>query len=379
MAGEKKTAAALFAAEREAFLEHLRVERGLSANTREAYSRALCWFCIYCRTEAAISRLRDVTADTVADFLGWLMWRRLSEEARKEALRFGQQPRLNLKARSVAQYLAVLRSFFGFLVAEEILKGDPSRLVAAPRLGRPLPHVLSYEAVNALLRAVEEAEKAVGAADEEGRENKEGEAEEPDAAGAFTASETEPQKSGAAGPAERRRRDAAFFAARDAAILHLLYASGLRASEVCELLPDALDFNEGVVRVTGKGGKTRQVPVGGAALEAIRRYETLFRASRAGTNAAGRLFISAGGRPITRRAIYGLVKKYAARAGLLGKGKLSPHTLRHSFATHLLEGGADLRAVQEMLGHANVATTEIYTHVNAERLRTEHKSFHPRG
>lgn len=162
---------------------------------------------------------------------------------------------------------------------------------------------------------------------------------------------------------------------RDVAILELLYASGLRASELCALSVGDVNLQVGVVRVLGKGRKERIVPVGRAALEAIERYLSGLR-PRLLKRPSDRLFLSRTGKPLDRVALWLLVEKHARRCGLLNS--VSPHTLRHCFATHLLSGGADLRVVQELLGHADVGTTQIYTHVDADRLRNVHRRFHPR-
>jgi integrase/recombinase XerD len=170
------------------------------------------------------------------------------------------------------------------------------------------------------------------------------------------------------------------FWQRDVAMLEVLYATGCRASEVCHLRIRDLALAEKQIRCEGKGGKQRIVPIGGRAIEAIERYSGELR----GTLAAKRkgpppeeLFLSRSGRPMDRIQLWRLVKFYAARAGI--DAKISPHSLRHSFATHLLAGGADLRLVQEMLGHASIQTTQIYTHVEHSRLKKVHQQFHPRA
>jgi integrase/recombinase XerD len=164
--------------------------------------------------------------------------------------------------------------------------------------------------------------------------------------------------------------------ARDVAILELLYASGLRASELCELKLKDLNLQVGCVRVLGKGSKERVVPLGQAAQEAVTRYLAECRPALARGASEG-LFLSRTGKPLERIALWMLVEKYGRRSGLLKH--VSPHVLRHCFATHLLGGGADLRVVQELLGHSDVATTQIYTHVDQDRLRSIHRKFHPRG
>jgi integrase/recombinase XerD len=166
------------------------------------------------------------------------------------------------------------------------------------------------------------------------------------------------------------------YFARDVAILELLYASGLRASELCALKLNDVELGEGFVRVFGKGSKERVVPVGEAALVAIKRYLATCRPElcRVPTDV---MFLSRTGRPLDRVRLWQLVKQYASQSGVLRE--VSPHTLRHCFATHLLSGGADLRVVQELLGHADVGTTQIYTHVDADRLKKTHSKYHPRG
>jgi integrase/recombinase XerD len=165
--------------------------------------------------------------------------------------------------------------------------------------------------------------------------------------------------------------------ARDVAILELLYACGLRASELCDLILNNVNLQVGCVRVIGKGSKERIVPMGRAAVESMRRYleesrpKLLKRPSQL-------VFLSRAGKRLDRMGLWLLIDKYARRAGLYDRG-VSPHTLRHCFASHLLGGGADLRIVQELLGHADVSTTQIYTHVDTDRIKAVHKKYHPRG
>jgi len=162
---------------------------------------------------------------------------------------------------------------------------------------------------------------------------------------------------------------------RDRAIFELMYGSGLRVSEVSSVLVNAVNLEEGFARIFGKGSKERIVPVGGQAILAIRNYLHGGRSRLAKDHSGGELFLSKRGTPISRKMIWVLVKEYARRAGI--EKNLTPHGLRHSFATHLLMGGADVRVVQEMLGHADVGTTQIYTHVESQRLLEEHSNYHP--
>ncbi len=232
-----------------------------------------------------------------------------------------------LSARSAARHVSSLRSFFRYLVREGVLDDNLLADVRGPRTGRPLPKYLTVTEVDRLLDA-------------------------PD--------RTTPE------------------GVRDRAMLELMYASGLRASEVVTLRLENVDMNAGFVRVLGKRGKERVVPVARATLETMREYlseaRPAFLRGKAATNA---LFVSRRGRRITRQTLWNRIARWAKAAGL--RQKISPHVLRHSFASHLLAGGADLRAVQAMLGHADIATTQIYTHVTPERLREVHRKHHPRG
>jgi integrase/recombinase XerD len=228
---------------------------------------------------------------------------------------------------SVARHLIALKMFYRFLRVEE--KADPAavELLSSPALWERIPQVLSPESVEKLLAAPL--------------------------------------------PGER-------FFLRDRAILETLYATGSRASEVVGLRMEDLHLDSAFCKCIGKGSKQRVVPLGKPALEALRAYlegqrPELVQANRE----APYVFVSRGGRALTREMLWVLVKKYVKRAGV--NGKASPHTLRHSFATHLLAGGADLRTVQELLGHANIRTTQHYTHVDRERLKALHRQFHPRA
>ncbi len=231
-----------------------------------------------------------------------------------------------LAASSIRRAQSAVRTYFGFLLAEGVLEEDPTERLESPKVRRTLPDHLSREEVEALLEAVD-----------------------PD-------------------------HDLHW---RDRAILELLYATGMRVSELVDLPLTGLDLDEGFVTVFGKGSKERLVPVGGPAARAVRRYLTHLRPELEGGRGKGRVFLTARGRPLSRQSVFNVVKKAAERAGI--ERKVSPHTLRHTFATHLLEGGADLAAVQELLGHADISTTQIYTHVDRRYLRDMHRAHHPRG
>lgn len=228
-------------------------------------------------------------------------------------------------ARSSARQLSALRGFFRFLVRERAIAADPTQLVNRPRLGRKLPKVLSFEEVEALL-AIPDRTKPRGI--------------------------------------------------RDAAMIHLMYASGLRVTEVVSLKVGDVNTKAGLVSALGKGGKRRLVPVGKAALDHIGAYLRDVRPNVARPH-DNTLFVSPRGGPLTRQGFWKLLKRYALGAGI--RTPISPHKLRHSFATHLLRNGADLRAVQAMLGHADLGTTEIYTRVAQDHVRAAHARAHPRA
>ena len=230
-----------------------------------------------------------------------------------------------LSSRSRARHLVTLRGFFRFLHQEKLIPRDPATLIELPKSGLHLPGILSLSEIQALL-AVPDTGRPVGL--------------------------------------------------RDAAMLELLYAAGLRVSELIRLKVMEVNMEAGFVRVFGKGGKERVVPIGRTALTALKDYTEAGRPVLLKGLTSEWLFVARRGRPISRQGFWKLIKKYALQAGI--RHPVSPHTLRHSFASHLLEGGADLRVVQIMLGHADIATTQIYTHVSTERLKAVHRKYHPR-
>lgn len=233
--------------------------------------------------------------------------------------------RAGLGARSRARRLAAVRGLFRFLVREHVLAASPASDITGGRLGGRLPRSIGRQETEDLLAAPEQGALAL----------------------------------------------------RDTAMLELVYAAGLRVSEVVRLRGEQVNLEAGFVRVVGKGSKERVVPVGTRARSALLEYLAEARPTLAGRRASPYLFLTVRGRPMSRIRFWQIVRHYALRAGV--PGKVSPHTLRHAFATHLVEGGADLRAVQTMLGHADITTTQIYTHVARERLREVHRKFHPRG
>ncbi|MEO8227014.1 MAG: site-specific tyrosine recombinase XerD [Gemmatimonadota bacterium] len=233
---------------------------------------------------------------------------------------------LGLSPATIRRSVSSVRTYFGFLVGEGAVRDDPSDRLESPRRWRTLPDTLGVTEVEALLAA-----------------------------------------------AARDHR----LAWRDRALLELAYGAGLRVSELCGLGLTDLVMDEGLVRVFGKGGKERLVPIGRGVIGIVSVYLHTLRPELDRGQSAGRVLLNARGQPLSRVGAWGIVKQATERAGITKT--VTPHTLRHSFATHLLEGGADLRAVQEMLGHADLSTTQIYTHVDREYLRSVHKQFHPRG
>ncbi len=233
---------------------------------------------------------------------------------------------LGLAPSSIRRTTSALRTYFRFLLGEGMLVRDPSDRLETPRGWRSLPDVLTVDAITRLLAAPT--------------------LDDP-------------------------------LAFRDRALLELAYGAGLRVSEVIGLRTADLLFADGLLRVFGKGAKERLVPIGRTAIGATAVYVRELRPRLDHGAGAGILLLNARGAPLTRMGAWKIVRKYVDRTGIATH--VSPHTLRHSFATHLLEGGADLRAVQEMLGHADIATTQLYTHVDREYLRSVHKQFHPRG
>jgi integrase/recombinase XerD len=227
---------------------------------------------------------------------------------------------------SIRRTVSSLRGYFAFLLEEGILEADPSERLESPSVGRRLPDVLSVEDIEKVL-----------------------EAPDPDHPMHW----------------------------RDRSVLEVLYATGMRVSELVDLKIGDLDLDEGICAVFGKGSKERLVPLGGPARRSLERYFKEVRPRLDAGRGEGRVFLNHRGRPLSRAGVWAMVKKHVSRAGV--ERKVSPHTFRHSFATHLLEGGADLAAVQELLGHADISTTQIYTHVDREYLKEVHRTFHPRG
>ena len=301
------------AVEAERYLDHLAVERGLSEHTLSAYRRDLRRYVAFL-TRRDMLEPGEVEEATVRSFVASLS---ASTHGPNDA---------PYRATSVARTLSAVRSFHRFLLREGVTDRDPAVGVPQPRLPRSLPRPLPVEDVRRLLEAPDEGSPT---------------------------------------------------GLRDRAILELLYGSGLRISELTGLDVDDLDLEEGSVRVLGKGGKEREVPLGSFGRDAVGAYLTRGRPALASVATRGAVFLNARGGRLSRQSCARLLSRYVRLAGI--ERRVTLHTLRHSFATHLLEGGADVRVVQELLGHASVATTQIYTLVTARHLREVYEESHPRA
>jgi integrase/recombinase XerD len=292
-----------FEAQVKAYLHYCRIEKGLSANSLDAYRRDLGKFSRFLDEKP----FGDVTLETLRAYVDALIGEEIAN-------------------RSITRHVTALRKFFEFLQEENVIAVNPAELLSAPKVGSSLPKFLNEGSVNALLN---------------------------------TAGYRKPA------------------GIRDGAMLELLYATGLRVSELISLRVSDFDEASGVIRVTGKGNKQRLVPMGRPAISRVTDYLASERPALLRGRVSAYLFVTARGGPITRQGFWKLLRGRGKSAGIFHG--LSPHVLRHTFATHLLEGGADLRSVQSMLGHSDIATTQIYTHVLRSRLEQTVKKHHPRA
>jgi len=294
------------------FLKYLEVEKGFSRNTIVAYENDLNQLVGFLEEEVAkggaIKPWAAFDRQSILSYLTNLKERRYA-------------------ATTVARKVAAIKSFFGFLVAEGLIKDNPTRDVPSPRVGKSLPKPMSITQARQLL---EETEKR-----------------------------TTPE------------------AKRDKAMLQLLYASGMRVSELVSLNLNDVDTDGGYVRCFGKGSKERLIPIHSQAVAALKEHISQGRPRLKPGDGEKALFLNRRGERLTRQGLWQIIKGYA-KAAKLGR-EITPHTLRHSFATHMLSGGADLRSVQELLGHANISTTQVYTHLTTEHVRRAYQKSHPRA
>jgi len=290
----------------ERFLNYLAVEKGLSLNTVESYSRDLNKYLDFLNS-SGIDDLSAVNVHTILSFIGDLQGKGLS-------------------INTIARNLIALRGFYRFLRQENLVEKNPLTEVSTPKVWRKLPNVLTKEEVEALL----------------------------------------------AQPDERT-----LIGKRDKAMLEVLYATGLRVTELVSLKLGDVDLEAGFVVAFGKGAKERLVPMGKLARDKVREYLELVRPKLLHGKNTQFLFLIRSGKKMSRQGFWKMIKKYVLKAGI--HKNITPHTLRHSFATHLLDGGADLRSVQAMLGHSDISTTQIYTHITQEKLKEVYKRYHPRA
>lgn len=290
------------------FQAYLKLEKSLSDNSIEAYSRDIEKLSQYSDSQLVKLKPELITLTNLREFINWIN-------------------ELGMIPSSQARILSGIKAFYKYLLMEDIIKSDPSELLESPKIRRKLPDTLSYEEINKIIAALDLSKP-------EGMRNK--------------------------------------------AILETLYGSGLRVSELTELKLSNLYLDIEFIKVTGKGNKERLVPIGSEAIKSLKIWIENVRVHN--TIKKGEedyVFLNRRGTKLSRQIIFLTIKGLAETIGL--KKKISPHTFRHSFATHLVEGGADLRAVQEMLGHESITTTEIYTHLDREYLKSTISQFHPRS
>jgi len=300
------------------FLDYLAIEAGLSNNTVLAYGRDLKSFLKYCKSNK-ISQLQQINPTLIQNYL------RILAQGQKNPHTSGGKPVSAKAESSIKRCLVAIRMLLRFAKLTGLVEDDMASIIESPKIWQKLPVICNKQQVINLINAPKPTEA---------------------------------------------------FYLRDKAMLELLYATGVRASELASLKTSDINLDIGYLRCIGKGGRERIIPIAKAAIAAIVDYLSNLRPQLARPFSADFLLLSRTGRPMGRIEIWRLVKKYAIRAGM--PRNLTVHTLRHCFATHLLAGGADLRSIQEMLGHVDIATTQIYTHVDHERLRRIHKKFHPR-
>lgn len=294
------------------FTNYLRTEKSLSENTISAYTFDLDKFFKFSYEEKSVSNLEQISEDTITDFLSYLH-------------KSGSKTDNRYNSKSIARFISSLKSFFKYLETEKQISVNPLENIDTPKSKRILPDVLSIEEINLIFSKPDLSNK---------------------------------------------------LGLRDKALMETMYASGLRVSESINLEISNIYFNEGFIRVFGKGSKERIVPIGKTALKFITKYINESRGLLKNKNSYDYLFLNFRGSKLSRMGILDIIKKHCNNAGI--NKSVHPHTLRHSFATHLLQGGADIRIIQEMLGHSDISTTQIYTHVDKDYLIEVHKTFHPR-
>ncbi len=288
------------------YIDHLLIEKGLSNNSIESYSRDLAVFINFLYK----NKIDTIHQSDTASILSWII------DLKKKGL----------SAKSRARHIVTIRGFYKFLIKEKLISFDPVKNIDLPKTGLVLPEVITSQEMSLLLDSVETS-------------NPRG--------------------------------------LRNAAMMEILYGAGLRVSELISMKMENINLEASFIRVFGKGSKERVVPIGSYACNKVQEWLTKGRPLLLKNTPSYFLFVARAGKPMTRQGFWKLLKKYSTLAGI--SKKITPHTFRHSFATHMLEGGADLRSVQTMLGHSDISTTQIYTHISKDYLQKMHKKFHPRG
>ncbi len=294
------------------FINYLRTEKSLSENTISSYTLDLDKFFSYVKDVKLIPNLNLISEETITDFISYLK-------------NSGNKLEKNYSSKSISRFISSLKSFFKYLESENIILSNPLESIDSPKNSRILPDILSIEEMELLLSKPDTSDK---------------------------------------------------LGLRDKALLETIYASGLRVHEAIDLEISHIYFDDGFIRVFGKGSKERIVPIGKTALRFIIKYINESRTLLKTSFSYNYVFLNFRGRKLSRMGILDIIKKYCLKAGI--RKNIHPHTFRHSFATHLLQGGADIRIIQEMLGHSDISTTQIYTHIDKNYLIEIHKTFHPR-
>ena len=284
------------------YINYVYIEKKLSKNTKEAYLNDLEEFCNYLNNPS----IKSINTDDIRDYIN-----HLAEEKQKD--------------KTIARKIVSIKTFFEYLIKNNIIDNNPSEKISSPKLKKSIPKVLNINEINKLLEYKPTNNKEY----------------------------------------------------RNKAMMELMYASGLRVSELVDLELNNIDFNNNYVRIFGKGKKERIVPINDIACKYLNEYINVYRASLLRGYITDKVFISSYGKGITRQAFFKILKQIAKKQGI--EKDFSPHTLRHSFATHLIEYGADLRSLSEMLGHENIKTTQIYTHLSNNKIKDDYEKYHPRN
>ena len=284
------------------YINYVYIEKKLSKNTKEAYLNDLEEFCNFIKNPS----IKSINTDDIRDYIN-----HLADEKQKD--------------KTIARKIVSIKTFFEYLIKNNIIDKNPSEKISSPKLKKSIPKVLNINEINKLLEYKPTNNKEY----------------------------------------------------RNKAMMELMYASGLRVSELVDLELNNIDFNNNYVRIFGKGKKERIVPINDIACKYLNEYINVYRASLLRGYITDKVFISSYGKGITRQAFFKILKQIAKKQGI--EKDFSPHTLRHSFATHLIEYGADLRSLSEMLGHENIKTTQIYTHLSNNKIKDDYEKYHPRN